>query len=134
VDAYYVKVEPVTKENLSRNLELVGTITANNDIAVVSESNGKVEDVNFKVGDYVSAGSLLYRLDDELKESAYRTSEVNYEKSKKDFERFEALYKTSLLLMPSMKDQDWHIFQQSRSMYPQKDNMKIQGSKHLSQA
>jgi RND family efflux transporter MFP subunit len=92
-EAYYVKVEPVTTETLSRNLELVGTITANNDVAVVSESNGKVEDVNFKVGDYVSKGSLLYRLDDELKESAYKTAEVNYEKAKKDFERFGALYK-----------------------------------------
>jgi RND family efflux transporter MFP subunit len=92
-EAYYVKVEPVTSEEMSRTLELVGTITANNDVAVVSESMGKVETVNFKTGDYVTAGSVMFRLDDELKESAYRTAEVNYEKSQKDFERFEALYK-----------------------------------------
>jgi RND family efflux transporter MFP subunit len=92
-DAYYVKVEPVKNQELSREIELVGTINANNDVAVVSESTGRVINVYAKIGDYKTAGSVLFQLDDELKESAYKTAEVNYEKSKKDFERFETLYK-----------------------------------------
>lgn len=91
-DAYFVKVEPVRFQNLSRDLEITGTIIANNDVAVVSEAAGKVEFVNAKVGDYKQAGSVLFQLDDELKESAFKTAEVNFEKSKKDFERFKALY------------------------------------------
>jgi len=91
-DAYFVKVEPVRLQNLSQNIEITGTIIANNDVAVVSEAAGKVESVNAKVGDYKQEGSVLFQLDSELKESAFKTAEVNYEKAKKDFERFKALY------------------------------------------
>lgn len=93
INSYPIVVSKVEKREVERNLNLVGTITANNDVAVVSESQGRVVAVFGNVGDYKSAGSVLFQLDDELKEAAYKTAEVNYEKSKKDFERYQALHK-----------------------------------------
>ncbi|MDQ7816672.1 MAG: efflux RND transporter periplasmic adaptor subunit [Melioribacteraceae bacterium] len=92
-DVYYVKVEKAARKNLPESLSLVGTVTANNDVNVISETSGKVLAVFAKVGDFKQAGSILFQVDDELKKAALMSAEANYEKSKKDFERFEQLYK-----------------------------------------
>ncbi len=92
-DVFYVSVENAAKKELSESLSLVGVITANNDVNVISETQGKVTAVFAKVGDYKSAGSVLVQVDDELKRAALMGAEANYEKAKKDYERFQELYK-----------------------------------------
>lgn len=91
-DVYYVSVDKVAKKNLSEILSLVGNITANNDVNIISETAGKVTAVFTKVGDYKQAGSVLFQVDDELKKAAFMSAEVSYEKAKKDYERFQTLY------------------------------------------
>jgi RND family efflux transporter MFP subunit len=93
ISAYPVTVSTVEMKQVSDDIDLVGTIVGENDVQVISEAQGKVTGVFANVGDYKPAGSLIARLDDELKQSAYETAQVNFEKSKKDFERYEALYK-----------------------------------------
>ncbi|NWF90332.1 MAG: efflux RND transporter periplasmic adaptor subunit, partial [Ignavibacteriaceae bacterium] len=73
-------------------LSLVGNIIANNDVNVNTETAGKVTAVYAKVGDYKTAGSVLFQVDDELKKAAFLSAEANYEKAKKDYERFQNLY------------------------------------------
>jgi RND family efflux transporter MFP subunit len=92
IDSYPVTVEPVQKKELERSLELVGTINGQNDVAVVSEAAGRVLDTYAKVGDYIPQGSVLVQLDGELKLAALKTAEVNYEKAKNDYERYQSLY------------------------------------------
>ncbi len=91
-DNYYVTIEKVEKKNLSSNFSLTGTISANNDVNILSETAGRVTDVFVKVGDYKTAGTVLFQVDDELKKAALLSAEANYEKAKKDFERFKTLY------------------------------------------
>ncbi|MDR3609929.1 MAG: efflux RND transporter periplasmic adaptor subunit [Ignavibacteriaceae bacterium] len=93
IEAYPVTVTFAENRKVTNNLELVGTITANNDVAIVSEAQGRVVKVLAQVGDYKPAGSVLFQLDDELKLEAYKTAEVNYLKAKKDYDRYDALYK-----------------------------------------
>jgi len=93
IDTYSVTVEKVGKKEISKSLELVGTITGSNDVAVVAEASGRVTGVYAKVGDNKSKGSTLIQLDNELKHAAYLTAEVNYEKVKRDFARYESLFK-----------------------------------------
>ncbi len=92
IDAYPVTVEAVQKKELERSLEMVGTINGENDVAVVSEAAGRVLDTYAKVGDYKPQGSVLIRLDGELKFASLKTAEVNYEKAKNDLERYQLLY------------------------------------------
>lgn len=91
-DVYYVKVEKAARKNLTESLSMVGTVTANNDVNIISETSGKVTAVFAKVGDFKQAGSILFQVDDELRKAALMSAEANYEKSKKDFERFQQLY------------------------------------------
>jgi RND family efflux transporter MFP subunit len=91
--AYYVSVDKVQRKDLSSVLSLTGTITAYNDVNIMSETSGKVTAVYTKVGDYKTAGSVLFQVDDELKRAAFMSAEANYEKSKKDYQRFQDLFK-----------------------------------------
>ncbi|MCX6169264.1 MAG: efflux RND transporter periplasmic adaptor subunit [Ignavibacteriales bacterium] len=91
-DVYYVSVEKAEKKNLSESLSMVGNIIANGDVNIISEAAGKITGVFTKVGDYKPAGSVLFQVDDELKKAALMSAEANYEKAKKDYERFQTLY------------------------------------------
>lgn len=93
LDAYTVSVAPVEKREIADSIDLVGTIDANNDVAIVSEAQGKVTKVFAEVGDYEPAGSVLLQIDDELALAAMNAAKVNFDKTKKDYDRFQDLYK-----------------------------------------
>ena len=91
--SYSVSVITSARKDMTDSFSQVGTIVAYNDVAVVSETSGRVVKVNAEVGEYKHAGSVLVEVDSELNEAAFKTANVSYEKAKKDLERYEALYK-----------------------------------------
>lgn len=90
-----VSVTQVVKQQITDARSLVGTVAANNDVAIVSETQGKVTAVHAEVGKYLEAGAMIVQIDDELKKANLASAETNYEKARKDLERFESLYKQS---------------------------------------
>ncbi len=86
-----VQVNPAARRRLETRLSRTGTIQADNDVVVVSETSGRVLRVLADVGDRRSAGSILVKVDDELKLASFQAAEVGYEKSKRDLARFETL-------------------------------------------
>lgn len=88
-----VQVRSVAYSQLQEDLTLVGTVLANNEVNVISETSGRIKQVNIKVGDNVGAGSLLVAVDDELRQAALLSAQANFDKSKADFDRTEALFK-----------------------------------------
>ncbi|HTP12141.1 MAG TPA: efflux RND transporter periplasmic adaptor subunit [Bacteroidota bacterium] len=93
VKFFPVTVNQVGKQSLSKELSLIGTIVGENDVAVVSETQGKITRVLANVGDEIKAGDILLQIDDELKHAAFEAADVNYEKAKKDFERYQVMKK-----------------------------------------
>ena len=81
----------VETKTIEGNLKLVGTAEANRAVTIASEAMGKVTEVNFKLGDFVREGAVLVRVDDELKRLALETVQLNYNKSKEDYERYKTL-------------------------------------------
>jgi len=114
--AYSVSVVKTQKQNISETFSLVGTIIANNDVIVLSETQGRVMKVKAEVGDYKPAGSVLVEVDSELKEAAYKTAKMTYEKAKKDLERYEALYKEGSVSDSQIEQARWN-FQSAESQY-----------------
>jgi RND family efflux transporter MFP subunit len=90
-----VNVVQVTSEDVQENLVFTGTINAYNDVTIVSETQGKVTAVFAEIGQYKEAGSIILQIDDELKKANYQLAEVNYNKTKKDLERFNKLYESN---------------------------------------
>jgi RND family efflux transporter MFP subunit len=111
-----VNVATVRKQPLQEELSLVGTIGANNDVNVVSETQGKVTSVRVKIGDYVNARAILVQIDDELKQANLAAAEVNYEKTKKDYERYQSLLKKSTITQ-SQLDGARLAFKSAESQY-----------------
>lgn len=87
-----VSVIAVERQKLASNISLVGTINANNDVNVVSETQGVAKEVFVKVGQSVNAGKVMIQIDDVLQRSNLATAEINYQKAQRDFERSETLY------------------------------------------
>lgn len=90
---YPVTVAKVTKETVPLNLSMVGTTYGNQEVTMLSETQGKVVQVFVNVGSYVSKGSPIVQLDDEIKKATLVNAEANYEKSKKDYDRYSELFK-----------------------------------------
>ncbi len=88
-----VTVTTVQKETLEEVLTFTGTIAANNDVAIVAETSGRVKAIRAKVGDLKQAGSVLIEVDDEQATANCAAAEVAYEKAKRDLERYESLFK-----------------------------------------
>ena len=105
--SYSVSVISAAKKDLTDSFSQVGTIVAYNDVAVMSETSGRVVKVDAEVGDYKKAGSVLVEVDSELKEAAFKAAKVSYEKAQKDLERYEALYKEGSISDSQIEQARW---------------------------
>lgn len=114
--AYSVSVVTATKQNIVEDFTLVGTINANNDVIIMSETQGRVVKVNAEVGEYKQAGSVLVEVDDELKEAAYKTAKMTYDKAKKDLQRFEALFLEGSIPESQIEHARWN-YQNAEAQY-----------------
>ncbi|HUI66022.1 MAG TPA: efflux RND transporter periplasmic adaptor subunit [Bacteroidota bacterium] len=111
-----VTVAQVREGNLSETLSLVGTITANNDVALVAEVAGKVTAVLAKVGDHVKAGAPIIQIDDEVKKAAFEQAEANYDRAKRDFDRFTSL-RAEQAATQAQKENAWTAFKVAEAQY-----------------
>jgi len=114
--AYSVSVVTASKQNVSERFSSIGTISAFNDVAIISETQGRVVKIYTEVGDYMKAGSVLIEVDSELKEAAYKTAKVSYEKAKNDMTRFEELYKEKSISDSQIEQARW-AFQSAEAQY-----------------
>jgi len=114
--SYSVSVIQAVRQNVAGQFSQVGTITGFNDVMVVSETSGRVIKVDAEVGDYKKAGSVLVEVDSELKEAAFKTAQVSYEKAQKDIERYEALYKEASISDSQIEQARWS-FQAAEAQY-----------------
>ena len=79
-----VSVIAVRDTQITGELSLVGTVLANNDVNVTSETTGRITKCNIRVGQRVAAGAVLFEVDDELKLAQLRTAEAQFDKARKD--------------------------------------------------
>lgn len=114
--AYSVSVVTVKTEAVEEKISAVGTLNAINDVVVLSETQGRVLKVDVEVGDYKKAGSVLVEVDSELKEAAYKTARVAYERAKKDLQRYETL-STEQSISESQIEQARWSFQSAEAQF-----------------
>ena len=61
-----VTTEEVSTGTLTLNNAFVGTISPEETVAVIPLAAGTVTETFFEIGDYVEAGDILFRIDDEI--------------------------------------------------------------------
>lgn len=97
ITSYPVSVTKVLRKQVNVNISQVGIINANNNIPVVSELQGKVVAVLVQEGAYVSAGTPIVRVEDLLPRTNLTVVQKNYQKAKKDLERYQSLHNDGLI-------------------------------------
>ncbi len=88
-----VTVANVSSEKLEDYVTSVGTLIPNKEVIVGSEISGRLTGVYFDIGDRVGAGKTMAKVDDELRKYTLDNAAANFEKAKKDLERYEELFK-----------------------------------------
>lgn len=78
-------------------LSQVGTLTAKEMVEIKSEAEGTVEQANFKEGQRVEQGHLLFKLDESKWAATLAEAEANFKLSQANYERGQQLLKDRLI-------------------------------------
>jgi RND family efflux transporter MFP subunit len=105
---------------------MVGTTYGNSEVNLLSETAGRVLSIHANIGDRVSVGSVIAKVDDEIKKANLLTAEANFDKAKKDLERYEQLFKE--------KSANEAQLDQARLAYKLTESAKIIASRQLKDA
>jgi membrane fusion protein (multidrug efflux system) len=85
------------RQPISESLSLVGTLAANEMVEIKSETDGMVEEINFKEGERVEKGRLLFRLDESKFAASAAEAEANFKVAQANHERSRELVKEKLV-------------------------------------
>ncbi|MFC1557793.1 efflux RND transporter periplasmic adaptor subunit [candidate division KSB1 bacterium] len=95
-----VQVMTSVPERIEWGTSIVGILKADKGVDILSEAAGKVTDIYYNIGDNVSKGDVLIKLDDEYKqydliraEAQYKSAKADREKSELDLKRYKQLFK-----------------------------------------
>lgn len=92
-----VVVVPASRDTVEEKLSLVGSMTANEQVELISETDGKVVEINFDEGQPVEKGQLLVRLDDTKLAASLAEAEANYALSENNLARARDLLEEQLI-------------------------------------
>ena len=117
-----VEVREIEKKPLTNDYSTTGKLYASEEVNVSSEAKEKVKSINFKLGDKVKKGQVLYTLDNDdlktdvnLQKSKLKTSledaKIRYENQLENFNNMKSLYETGAI---TKKD-----FDNSKTSYEQ---------------
>lgn len=87
-----VEALTVTRGNMMRNIEAAGIVSGINEAYVVSETQGIIQSVSFELGDWVSAGQVLVKVDDTIPRLNMEQAKEQFEIAKLDLEATENLF------------------------------------------
>jgi membrane fusion protein (multidrug efflux system) len=89
---FAVEALTVTRGNMMRNIEAAGIVSGINEAYVVSETQGIIQSVSFELGDRVSAGQVLVKVDDTIPRLNMEQAREQFEIAKLDLEATENLF------------------------------------------
>jgi membrane fusion protein (multidrug efflux system) len=84
-----VRIDTVKRRMMGELYAYAGIMNPEKELMVVSQTQGEVVRVLVKVGDHVTKGQELVKVDDDILQANLLVAEANYEKAQKDLRRFE---------------------------------------------
>lgn len=99
-----VSVINVSQREATYDLDLVGKTEANQEVIVASEASGKITEINFKLGDHVTKGAVLAKVDDRYKKLAVENARLTHDKYKEDYHKYKTLHDGDAVTEMQMRD------------------------------
>ena len=91
IEAIPVKIEDAKISTIDMSINSNGTLEANDQLTVVSETQGKIVHVYKDLGNAVKKGDVIVKVEDETIAASVMVAEANLEQNEKDIERFKRL-------------------------------------------
>ncbi len=86
-----VKIVSPRTGTISKQISTTGTVSASEELMVLSETEGKVRQIYKNVGDRVQKNEVIIEVDDETIAANMLVAEANFEQQTKDIERLQRL-------------------------------------------
>ena len=86
-----VNIQTIKRKNVEEVFTFSGILNPFKELMVISQTQGLVEDVNYELGDYVKNGEVVVQVDNDMLTTQLKVAEANFNKAKKDIERFEKM-------------------------------------------
>ncbi len=99
-----VTVASAEIKDVSNNLELLGVALPVKSVVVASESTGKITEENIRVGEPVSKGMVLAKVNDTNQKLALENAQLNYDKYEDDLERYTVLREGEAVSETQLRD------------------------------
>jgi RND family efflux transporter MFP subunit len=99
-----VSVATVELKETGGILQLVGKAEPFREVTVASETSGKIVQLDVKMGDFVSKGAVLAKVDDAYKRLACENAQINHDKFKEDYEKFQVLRQGDAITDNQLRD------------------------------
>lgn len=104
VESIAVTTVDVQKQSTHSNLSFTGITQANQIVRVASKASGEITAVNFKLGDYISKGQVLARVDDAYAKFSLENAKINYGKFEEDLKRYKTLREGDAVSETQLRD------------------------------
>jgi len=91
VETYPVRVEEILFGTLDTHLKVSGILSATHELMLMAETQGRVQAIYKKEGEWVKKGEAIAQVNDVLMQAELMVTEANFEKAKKDLNRAKAL-------------------------------------------
>lgn len=88
---------PASRQSVEERLSLVGTMAANEQVELRSETDGTVEQINFYEGEKVEKGRMLVRLEESKLASSLAEADANFALSQSNHDRARDLLNDKLI-------------------------------------
>jgi len=87
-----VGAQKVFRKSMDKKLVLVGSVISNQETQILSQAAGEITELRFKLGDFMTKGSLMAQVDNRVKKLNLETAVLNYTKLNEDFLKYKKLY------------------------------------------
>ena len=104
IESIAVTTVNVQKQSTKTDLSFTGITEANQNVKVASKASGEIKEINFKLGDYVSKGQVLARVDDAYAKFALENAKINYQKYEEDLKRYKTLHEGDAVSETQLRD------------------------------
>lgn len=99
----YAETDTVQYEEYGATLSARGTIEARADVAIMSETSGRLLHVNVRIGDHVRKGTVIAGVNNVLQQAALASLRVQVDKIQRDLLRGEALHKEGNIALTELE-------------------------------
>jgi membrane fusion protein, multidrug efflux system len=92
--AVFVEVSPVQFQPFKKHITIAGSLRAHQSTVIRSEISGKITQIYFNSGSFVSAGTSLVQLDKKILEAHLQQNQTKLQLAKQNYQRMIKLYST----------------------------------------